>query len=158
MRPYRQFASLLFAALAVFLVYEGFELRLQGNFGPGPGFMAAVVGALLLVCSVAWGVRESLVRSQGFPAELLPHPECLQLNEIIAGAKLVLATVLTSVGFKLSLFLFLLVAQFVFGRDRPVLKVLVALACSFGVFLLFERVLRVPLPDASIDWLAALGF
>jgi putative tricarboxylic transport membrane protein len=158
MRPYRQFASLLFAVLGAFLIIEGFELRLQGDFGPGPGFMAVLIGALLLACSVGWGVRESLAPSEGFPAELLPDREGLQRVLVVTAAMLVLVAVLTSVGFKLSLFLFLLVTQFVFGQDRPVVKVLVALACSFGVFLLFERVLRVPLPDPSIDWLAALGF
>jgi hypothetical protein len=45
----------------------------------------------------------------------------------------------------------------VFGRDHVVLKVAIAVAGSFGVHWVFERLLRVPLPYASLETLRRFG-
>jgi putative tricarboxylic transport membrane protein len=158
MRPWRQLASALFAALGVFMIVEGVDLKLQSEFGPGPGFMAFIVGAILAAVSVVWGVRTSFAAAAPMPEGLLPDAEGLKKVGAIIGALVLLATLFTVVGFKLSMFGFLLAAQFIFGRDQPLAKIIVAALCSFGLFALFERVLRVPLPTTSIDALAAWGF
>ena len=54
--------------------------------------------------------------------------------------------------------LFLLVLFFAFDRGHPIFKIVIAFAGSFGVHYGFERFLRVPLPNASIEFLRALGF
>lgn len=158
MKPFQQAASVLFAALGAFLIREGVVLRLEGDFGPGPGFMAFVVGCLMLACAVLWGVRVSFAATTPMPDNSLPDRAGLVKVLAIVGALMALAAILPLVGFRIAIFLFLLVAQFVFGRDHRILKVAVAALCSFGLATLFEKVLRVPVPAASIDALAALGF
>jgi putative tricarboxylic transport membrane protein len=158
MRIYQQIASVIFAALGVFLVAEGVGLKLEGEFGPGPGFMAFVVGALLIIVSAAWGLLVSRTASTPIPAELLPDREGTYKVVLTVAALLLFAAIFDIVGFKLAMFGFLLAALFVFGRDHPIIKIVVAVLFSFGLFVLFVRVLRVPLPGPSIEALAALGF
>jgi putative tricarboxylic transport membrane protein len=157
MRPYQQLAGLLFAGLGVFLMMQGTGLKLEGEFGPGPGFMAFVVGIMLLGTSLLWVLSVSLSPSVPFASDALPDRRGLANVLLTVAALLGLAALLTAVGFRLGIFGFLLVVLFVFGRDHPLLKVAVALVFSFGLYELFERVLRVPLPRASIEALAALG-
>lgn len=158
MRPWQQLAGLLFAALGAFLMLQGTALKLEGEFGPGPGFMAFVVGLVLLSTSLLWVLNVSLGAPTAFAAGALP--DRLGLVRVLAtvGALLLLAALMTAVGFRIAVFGFLIAVLFVFGRDHPLLKVAVALLFSFGLFELFERVLRVPLPRASLEALASLGF
>lgn len=158
MKPWRLLASALFVALAAFLMVQGVELKLQGDFGPGPGFMPFIVGAALAAVAVVWGVCECLAPATPMPDELLPDREGLVKVLGMLAALGILASVLTTIGFSLAMFAFLLVAQLIYGRDHLSAKIVVAFACSFGIQALFEQVLRVPLPTASIEALAGLGF
>ena len=76
----------------------------------------------------------------------------------IVAALVVFAATFTLVGFKLSMFGFLLAAFFLFGRDHKLVKLLVALACSFGLALPVRA--RPPRAAAAalIEVLASLGF
>jgi hypothetical protein len=158
MRPFQQLAAVIFAALGLFMVVEGHGLKLAGEFGPGPGFMAFIVGLLLTAVSLLWLVSLSLQPSEPFSAEALPEPGGWLRVLAILIAVLCFAALLTVVGFKLSMLVFLMVAFLIFGRDHLPAKVVVAFAGSFGLDYVFEQFLRVPLPGASIDSLAALGF
>ena len=158
MRSWQQLAGVLFAGLGGFLMLQGTALKLEGEFGPGPGFMAFVVGLVLAATSLLWTATVSLGPSAPFADDALP--DRLGLVRVLAtvGALLLLAALLPAIGFRIAVFGFLIAVLFVFGRDHPLLKVAVAFLFSFGLFELFERVLRVPLPRASLEGLAALGF
>jgi len=158
MRPYQLAASVLFAVVGLALAAAGVTLRLQGDFGPGPGFMAFVIGSLLAAVSALYGARVALTAQRPFAEDALPDRGGLAKVLAIVAALVVFAATFTLVGFKLSMFGFLLTAFFLFGRDHKLVKLLVALVCSFGLHFLFERVLRVPLPPPSIEALASLGF
>jgi len=43
------------------------------------------------------------------------------------------------------------------GKGRVVTNVIVSLISSFGIYLVFEKLLDVPLPDSFIPFLAHLG-
>ena len=47
---------------------------------------------------------------------------------------------------------------FAYDREHALAKVVVALAGSVGTHYVFERFLRVPLPDATLPALRSLGF
>lgn len=157
MRPYQQLASILFAVLGIFLVVQGLDLGIEGNFGPGPGFMAFVVGVLIIVVNLAWGLQVTVAPPVAIPRDLLP--DRVGLFRIIAtiAALILLGAFLTLLGFMVTVFAFLLVTLFTFGRDHAVTKVVVAFAFSFGLAWVFEHLLHVPLPSASLEALSTLG-
>jgi len=157
MRPFQQLAAVIFTALGIFMVVEGHGLKLAGEFGPGPGFMAFVVGCLLTAVSLLWLVSLTLQPSAPFSAEALPEPGGWLRVFAILVAVVAFAALFTVIGFKLSMLAFLMAAFLIFGRDHIVAKVIVAVVFSFGLDYVFEQLLRVPLPGASIDSLAALG-
>ena len=45
MKSARQLAALILAGTGVFLAVAGLRLRLEGQYGPGPGFLAFWVGS-----------------------------------------------------------------------------------------------------------------
>ena len=63
-----------------------------------------------------------------------------------------------ALGFKLVMLALLLGLFFVYDREHALAKIVVALAGSVGTHYVFERFLRVPLPDASLPALRSLGF
>ena len=68
------------------------------------------------------------------------------------------AVLLTPLGFKLVMLALLLGLFFAYDRQHAVAKIVVAVAGSVGTHYVFERFLRVPLPDASLPALRSLGF
>jgi len=157
MRRYQLLASLLFGTLGVLLMMQGVKLKLQGDFGPGPGFMPFLVGALLICTCAAWGIQVAIAPSVPFSDDALPDGPGSARVLAVSVSLLLFAAVFDLIGFRLSMLGFLLSVPFIFGTDYRMLKVAIALVLSYGTFYLFERVLRVPRPGASIDALAALG-
>lgn len=157
MKPYQQLTAIIFAAIGVFMTVEGYRLKLEGEFGPGPGFMAFFVGALLLVVSLVWLARVSLQPAMPFPADMLPEDGRWVKVIAVTVAMLAFATLLQIIGFKLSAVLFLAAAFLIFGLDHLIAKAIVALAGSFGLAYVFEHFLLVPLPKSSIAALAGIG-
>jgi hypothetical protein len=60
-------------------------------------------------------------------------------------------------GFQLMMFLFMLFMLMILGRQTIWTTVIIALACSVGVYHLFGRYLDVQLPPSSLAFLANLG-
>lgn len=157
MRRVSLVVSLLFVAAGLFMMVGGYLLRLKGQYGPGPGFTAFWVGLPLALLSALWFVR--LVRQPPEEATGPFQSEAGGLRRIgiIVGSLIAFGALLLPLGFNLSMLLLLLVLFFAFDRSHPLLKVVLAFAGSFGVHLLFERFLRVPLPYSSFETLRALG-
>lgn len=150
--------AVLFVAAGLFMIYGGYTLKLKGQYGPGPGFTAFWIGLPLTVLSAIWLVR--LCRH--YRAE---NPESFEfarggLRRIgaVLLALVAFGALLLPLGFNLAMFGLLLFLFFAFDRGHAMVKIVTALAGSFGVHYAFERFLRVPLPYASIDFLRELGF
>jgi len=69
----------------------------------------------------------------------------------------VLAATLEVLGYQLAMLLFLLFHLRVLGRRRLLLSLVIAFVGSIGVFVVFTRILSVPLPASSIPFLRDLG-
>jgi putative tricarboxylic transport membrane protein len=151
----RQLASLVLAGAGVLLVLAGIRLRLEGQYGPGPGFLPFWVGAPLAILSVVWLGQVSLARADGAPPS--PASGGVRVASILA-ALVAFALLLGPLGFTLSMLGPLLFLCFAFDRRHVVAKLIVALAGSVGTQFAFERLLRVPLPSASLPALRSLGF
>jgi len=148
--------SLLFEAAGVFMTYGGYALKLKGLYGPGPGFTAFWIGLPLTVLSLAWFVQLCR-RSNSEPEAFESEQGGLRRVAAVVLALAAFGILLIPLGFDLSMLALLLFLLFAFNREHRVLKIVIALAGSFGVHFAFEHLLRVPLPYSSIEFFRALG-
>lgn len=138
------------------------------ELGPGPGFFPFWLGAVLAVLGAGWLALEIRARRTGrgeAPSGTAVSPDeddepAYSLPTVIAivGSLCVLAALLEILGYQLSMLAFLLFHLLMLGRRRVLLSCSLAVAGSFGVFVVFTRLLTVPLPASSIPLLRDLGF
>jgi putative tricarboxylic transport membrane protein len=152
---FRQAAALVVTAIGVFLALAGVRLRLEGQYGPGPGFLAFWVGLALAVLGPVWLVQVSLAPP---PAPRPSAPGGPARVAAILGALAAFAVLLAPLGFTLVMLGLLLGLFFAYDREHALAKIVVALVGSVGTHYVFERFLRVPLPDATLPALRSLGF
>ena len=155
MTRFRQAAALIVTAIGVFLALAGVRLRLEGQYGPGPGFLAFWVGLALAVLGPVWLVQVSLAPP---PAPRPSAPGGPARVAAILGALAAFAVLLAPLGFTLVMLGLLLGLFFAYDREHALAKIVVALVGSVGTHYVFERFLRVPLPDATLPALRSLGF
>jgi putative tricarboxylic transport membrane protein len=132
------------AALAVFALFVLWQSRVLplGSLGnPGPAYMPTVLAALLLLGGLA-------IAALGGDA---PRPGTVGFGEwrhvvAIVAACVFAALGLERLGYRLTMLVVLLFLLGVVERKRPVATLVFALAFAGGTFLLFDGVLRVPLP------------
>ena len=148
--------SLLFVAAGAFMTYGGYTLKLKGLYGPGPGFTAFWIGLPLTALSLAWFVQLCRRRNPE-PGAFESEPGGLRRVATVVLALVAFGILLIPLGFDFTMLALLLFLLFAFNREHPVLKVVIALAGSFGVHYAFEHFLRVPLPYSAIDFLRTLG-
>jgi hypothetical protein len=152
----RQAAALIVTATGVFLALAGLRLRLEGQYGPGPGFLAFWVGLALAVLGPVWLIQVSLAPPPTAPAPSAPGGPVRVASILLALG--VFTVLLAPLGFTLVMLGLLLGLFFAYDREHAVAKVVVALVGSTGIHYVFERFLRVPLPDATLPALRSLGF
>jgi hypothetical protein len=152
----RQAAALIITAMGVFLALAGMRLRLEGQYGPGPGFLAFWVGFALAVLGPVWLIQVSLAPATAAPAPSAPGGPVRVASILLA--LVAFAVLLAPLGFTLVMLGLLLGLFFAYDREHALAKVVVALVGSAGTHYVFERFLRVPLPDATLPALRSLGF
>ncbi len=157
MRRIYQMASLVLLGVGVFLVFQGRAIGLAGHFGPGPGFFAFWVGVALAVLSLVWGGQASLHAAKALPPGFVPDRGGIVRVASVMFAMVAFVILLTTLGFNLAMLGLLLFLMLAFGREYLATKIVIAVAGSFGVHYVFERLLRVPLPYSSIALLRNMG-
>ena len=127
------------------------------KLGPGAGFFPFWLAAALGMLAVVWLIQVS--RRSGAPKEGAFFPKRAGLIQIVSilASLLVMAGLMTPIGFQLSMFLFLVFLLGVLGRQKLWVTLVIAILGSVGVFHVFGGYLDVPLPAASIPFLANLG-
>ena len=149
-----QIMCLAFVAAAILTLIGSFEYPYKDRLGPGPGFfpvwLSLITGglSLALFCKVTWARKAPY--SPGSP---LPESRSGTIRIFIILVALIGSLVfLDLLGFRITLFLFLLFLPPALGmRNWPIILTLSILG-SFGVFHVFYYWLKVPLP------LGVLGF
>ena len=159
MRRIYQVASLAFLALGLFLASQGRALGIAGRFGPGPGpgFFPFWVGLGLAALSLAWLGQVTLRPVPGAPPDFVPERDGQVRVVSVVAALVGFAVALTGLGFDLAMLGFLIALFLAFGREHVLPKIVLAVAGSFGVHYVFEKLLEVPLPSTSLDALRKLG-
>ncbi len=152
-----QAVSLICAGIGVFFMFQGYRLRIEGQLGPGPGFFPFWIGAALTTLSAVWLVQASIQAPSAKPPDLLPPRSQRVSLVMVVVALAAFMLLLRPIGFDLTMLALLLFLFFLIDRKFPVAKVIIALLGSFGVHRVFEQLLRVPLPYASLQFLRQFG-
>jgi len=147
--------ALVLAALAVFIIAEGMTLSYYGRFGPGSGFLPIWVGGLLLVLSLILVVQSFRAADDG--TLFLPGRGTYKRPLALALACLLVLPALPLFGFRLTMFVFVLLVPAILERQRWPWAIAIAAIASFGTAAVFENVLLVRLPHAAIGGLSHLG-
>ena len=142
-----QIMCMAFVALSVFTIVSSFEYPYKDRLGPGPAFfplwMSIITGALSLALFIqtTWGKSVSAAA-----ATLFPEPQGAMRIMVIIIALLVCLALLDLLGFRISLFLFLLFLPWGLGEKNWWVALIFAVAGSFGIFHVFYYWLKTPLP------------
>lgn len=157
MQRIHQIAALLCIVGSALVVWEARNLEYYSKLGPGAGFFPFWLGTFLGVLSFVWLVQVS--RQSGKPKEGTFLPKDGGIGRILSvlAALVVLGSLMNLIGFQLTMFLFLVFLLMIPGRQKLWVTLIIALLGSVGVYHVFGSYLDVPLPAASIPFLANLG-
>jgi len=142
-----QIMCLAFVALSIVTLLLSFQYPYHDRLGPGPGFfpfwLAIITAALAVV--LFWQI--TFTKAAPYPENrVLPNREGGKRILAIFIGLVVCLFLLDPLGFRISLFLFLLVLPLALGVRNWVALAIFAVAGSFGVFHVFFYWLKVPLP------------
>lgn len=139
--------SVVMLALCLYFVWLSWQLSLSDELGPGPGFFPFWLGLIGagLSASLLYG---ALRRPSGEVEEEQVLPRCSAVGRVLAilAAIAAAAALLNPLGYRLTALLFLAVLAPSLGARSPIAIAAVALAGSFGVYLVFNDWLDVLLP------------
>jgi putative tricarboxylic transport membrane protein len=142
-----QIACITFVAFAIFWLIVSFEYPYKDKLGPGPGFfpfwLSIITGALALALLFQISLAKS---SADGSATLLPERQGASRILVILVALVGSLALLDFLGFRISLFLFLLFLPLALGVRSWWVTLVFAIAGSFGIFHVFYYWLKVPLP------------
>jgi hypothetical protein len=129
------------AVLGLYALWESRVLPLGSLSQPGPGYMPVVLALLLIALgalAAATGAGSPRLAALGWGEA----PRALTIVAACAGA----AFLLERLGYRVTMALLLVFLLGVVERRRPLFAVAYAIALAVGTHLLFDTVLRVPLP------------
>lgn len=157
MQRIQQIAALLFMVGSALVVWEAWNFEYYSKLGPGAGFFPFWLGTTLGVLSFIWLVQVS--RRSGKPKEgaFLPKEGGTGRILSILASLVVLGCLMNLIGFQLTMLLFLVFLLMILGRQKLMVSLIIALLGSVGLYHVFVRYLDVPLPVASLAFLASLG-
>jgi putative tricarboxylic transport membrane protein len=142
-----QITCIAFVALAIFWLVVSFEYPYKDKLGPGPGFfpfwLSIITGALSLALFFQTTRTKSSVEGS---ATLIPERQGVLRILAVLVALVGSLALLDPLGFRISLFLFLLFLPLGLGERNWWVILIFAIAGSFGIFHLFYYGLKVPLP------------
>ncbi|MCX5910010.1 MAG: tripartite tricarboxylate transporter TctB family protein [Deltaproteobacteria bacterium] len=142
-----QIMSLAFVGASVFVLILSFQYPYNDKLGPGPAFfpvwMSIITGGLALALFIQTSRRKG--PTEGV-ASLLPDRAGIWRILLILIALVGVLFFLDFLGFRISLFLFLLFLTPALGFRNWWMTTIFALAGSIGIFHIFYYWLQVPLP------------
>jgi putative tricarboxylic transport membrane protein len=147
MRHGDAYAGALIALVGVIALVGAWPLELWSDFGPGPGFLPAALGAALAIMGPAVALASLRTRETSRPSV-----SSLRKPLVVTGVMAAYLALLNVLGFVVAtaLFLFTLM-RWVEARGTGQAAVL-AVCIAVGLHLLFAVVLETPLPSGSLPW------
>lgn len=175
--------GLLFA-FSAWVGVEAHGLGYWSSLGPGPGFFPLWIAVLLMVLAVAWATQvalradsasdsvrtspsaqrpdddgapaEALTAEDGLHAEPAPRAEPRRVAGLLVGL-LFVALAMETLGYQLTLVIFLVLTMRFIDRASWRLTLLVALLAGPAVYHLFADLLAVQLPLSTLPALRNIG-
>lgn len=147
MRRAWQVCCLAFVGLSAIMIVSSFDYPYRDRLGPGPAFFPVWLSLITAALSLAlfiqttWGTSVADVSPT-----LLPDRHGAWRILLITIALLGCLALLEPLGFRITLFLFLLLLPMGLGAANWWAALVIAVAGSFGVFHVFYYWLKVPLP------------
>jgi hypothetical protein len=133
-------AGAVFAAFSIFVLWECRKIALGFMAEPGPGLMPVILASSLLACSLALIAGRSGARLAD-----VTWPEWRQAAAILASCAF-MALAIERLGYRLTIFIVLLVLTGVVEGKGWVASALFAGGFAVGTYFLFNTLLRLPLP------------
>lgn len=135
-------------ALSGYVIWESWMMPASATFGPGSGFLPLWLGVLMAGLSVillagAWFRKPAGDEQPPFPA----GRALLRVVAVIAGLG-VYISLMEILGFALNTFLFVAYLMMAVERERAKLALLVAVATTAGLYIIFQVLLGITLPKS----------
>jgi hypothetical protein len=147
----------VFIALGLLMAFDASRMRYYSSLGPGPGFFPLWLGGALALVSFLWLVQVRRAPAQPGIANVWPGRGGMLRIAGVLGSLAFVAITIDLIGFRLSMFAMLGFLLLTLGHQRRLVALAVAVAGSFGAYYVFSTWLGVSLPNATLEWLAALG-
>jgi putative tricarboxylic transport membrane protein len=153
-----QILGLVFIAISAYIVWESFQgLQYYTELGPGSGFFPLWLGFFMGGLSLAWLVQVSGRKGSQKEVAFLPERAGIVRILLIVASLVLVAICMKLLGFQLSMFLVLVFWTKVLGRQPLWGALVTAFIGSVGMYRVFGKFLALPLPTASVEFLAHLG-
>ena len=143
-------AGVLFMLLGAYVVYYAiFELDIGSVHSPGSGFFTLICGSGILILSTVLVALSFIKGTEDCPLWGKGEWKKPALAIAVIFAYIVL---IPRLGFILSTAAFLIAWGVIVEHDRPLRIAIVTIAGSASMWVLFEKLLRVPLPNGILPW------
>ena len=134
--------AIFFMLLALFYLFEGRDLSLTAEFGPGAGFFPLVLGITLFILSTVWLVQGIKDRTDASWKKIIP---ALKPVLLFVGC-VVFCLFVPNLGTVVALFALLYCIWF-FEKISWWLNLILSLSVSLGLYAIFKIGLEVSLPQ-----------
>ncbi len=155
-RVLRLVLALLLMSIGLYLVSQSGKIGYSDLSGPGPGFFPFWVGLLLSIAAFFWLIAEFRANKDSQVVQDLDPKGIYRVARLLL-AVMFLTFCFVPVGYNISVLFFMLFLTSTMGKGKVVTNVIVSLVASFGIYLVFEKLLDVPLPDSIIPFLSQIG-
>jgi putative tricarboxylic transport membrane protein len=148
-RPY-QVTGLVLVLFAAFLVRDALLLKYYTNQGPGPGFFPVWASILLGFLGAIMFLQATFQLPDPMPEDFSPsRVGYMRIGKILLA--MIFAVVFMEIlGFRITLFTFILFILYGMERRGLISTSLVALASSLGLYYAIVTWLEVPLPTGPL--------
>jgi putative tricarboxylic transport membrane protein len=155
-RVLRLVLALLLMSMGLYLVTQSGKIGYSDLSGPGPGFFPFWVGLLLSIAAFLWLIAEFRANKDSQVEQDLDPKGIYRVGRLLL-AVMLLTFCFVPIGYNISVLFFMLFLTSTMGKGKVVTNIIVSLVSSFGIYLVFEKLLDVPLPDSFIPFLSQLG-
>jgi putative tricarboxylic transport membrane protein len=155
-RILRLVLALLLMSIGLYLISQSGKIGYSDISGPGPGFFPFWVGLLLSIAAFFWLIAEFRANKDSQVKQDLDPKGIYRVARLLL-AFMLLTFFFVPVGYNISVLVFMLFLTSTMGKGKVVTNIIVSLVSSFGAYLVFEKLLDVPLPDSFIPFLSQLG-
>lgn len=144
-------SSIVCMLIAIAVLTASLRLGIGPFHNPGPGFMGFCAGALLAVLSAALIATVLTEREKTAPLSDLWEDRDWHIPLIVVAALILYCLALPGLGYLSATFV-LMAALFALNRINVGMALCGALLISVSTFILFDSLLKVPLPRGSFGF------